>query len=135
MPNETRFVLDACALLRLLQDEPGAEHVQELLNDARAGTHHVMMHIINLGEVIYTIAKVHGWEEGQRKRGEIELLPITILPFSNTTFWKAVELKSKYAMSYADCFAAAAAIHEQATLRTSDPEFKLVSRLVKHEHL
>ncbi len=94
-----------------------------------------MMHILNLGEVIYMTAKQYGRDEGERKREEIRLLPIMIVPFSEKTFWKAVELKSRYAMSYADCFAAAAAIEEKATLFTSDPEFKAVSRLVKLEHI
>ena len=135
MPRDSRFILDACALLRLFQDEPGADHVEMILQEASARKHHVQMHIINLGEVIYSISKVFGWEVAQRKREEIQLLPISIIPFSDKIFWKAVELKSKFAMSYADCFAAAAAIFENATLLTSDPEFKVVSHLVKIEQV
>ena len=133
MPNEPKFVLDACALLRLLQDEPGAGRVHALLTGALAGKHYVSMHLINLGEVIYIIAKEFGWEISQRKKAEIGLLPLQILPFSEPLFWKAVELKSHHPMSYADCFAAAAAIKERATLLTSDPEFKSVKHLVKVE--
>jgi predicted nucleic acid-binding protein len=55
---------------------------------------------------------------------------IIVLPFSETNFWQAVELKAHHAMSYADCFAAAAAIQEQATLLTSDPEFETVRHLI-----
>ena len=135
MPPSVRFVLDACALLRLLQDEPGADRVEAILEEARRGTSQVLLHLVNLGEVVYTIAKRHGWEVGERKREEIKLLPIAILPFEEELFWKAVELKSRYAMSYADCFAAAAAIEQQATLLTSDPEFKVVSHLVRREHV
>lgn len=135
MPSGDKFVLDACALLRFVQDEPGADRVHAFLNRARAGTCRVMMHIINFGEVVYTIGKEHGWEEAQRERGEMSLLPVEIVPFTEQIFWKAVELKSQYAMSYADCFAAAVAIRESATLLTSDPEFAAVQKLVKRQHV
>jgi len=46
-----------------------------------------------------------------------------------------VELKSHHPMSYADCFAAAAAIKEGATLLTSDPEFQSVKHLVNVESI
>lgn len=133
MPNEDRFILDACALLRLLQDEPGAHQVETILQGATTRKYYVQMHIINLGEVIYSIGKEFGWEVAERKRDEIQLLPIAIIPFSDQVFWKAVELKSQFAMSYADCFAAAAAILDHAILLTSDPEFKAVRSLVKVE--
>ena len=135
MPGDDSFVLDACALLRLVQDEPGAHRVQAILGKAKKGTCRVLMHVINLGEVIYTVAKEHGWDEAQRLRAEISLLPIRVVPFSDETFWKAVELKSRYAMSYADCFAAALALEEEATLLTSDPEFSAVQRLIKRQHI
>ena len=130
-----KFILDACALLRWLQDEPGANQVDQFLNGAATGHHQVLMHIMNLGEVIYVIAKDFGWDLAQRKKEEIGLLPIRILPFSESIFWHAVELKAHHAMSYADCFAAAAAIHEQATLLTSDPEFEVVRHLITVEKI
>jgi len=49
------YVLDACALLRLAQDEPGADQVEEILRTAQAGECRVLLHQINLGEVVYRI--------------------------------------------------------------------------------
>ena len=95
MPGGDRFVLDACALLRLVQDEPGAHRVQAILGKAKKGGCQVLLHVINLGEVVYTVAKEHGWDDAQRLRAEISQLPIRIVPFSDETFWKAVELKSR----------------------------------------
>ena len=120
------YVLDACALLRLAQDEPGAERVAEILARAAIGEIRVLLHQINLGEVVYRIGKQFGWEVAERKRGEISLLPIEVAVFSEELFWQAVKLKSEYPMSYADCFAAALAIKEQAILLTSDPEFEVL---------
>lgn len=128
-------VLDACALLRLLQDEPGAEEVDRILRDAQTGHARALIHIVNLGEVIYTIGKARGWEYALRTRSEISLLPLTVIPFSEDLFWHAVELKARYPMSYADCFAAALAIAAHATLLTSDPEFEVLGDLIKRKHV
>ncbi|WP_019864548.1 type II toxin-antitoxin system VapC family toxin [Methylovulum miyakonense] len=117
------YVLDACALLRLAQDEPGAERVADILVAAQAGEARVLLHQINLGEVVYRIAKGFGYAVAERKRAEIKLLPIETVAFSDDIFWAAVKLKSQYAMSYADCFAAALVRREQAVLLSSDPEF------------
>ncbi|NOU23012.1 MAG: type II toxin-antitoxin system VapC family toxin [Methyloglobulus sp.] len=124
------YVLDACALLRLAQDEPGAERVAEILAGAASGDARVLLHQINLGEVVYRIGKQFGWLVAERKRGEISLLPIEIVAFTEEIFWQAVRLKASYPMSYADCFAAALAIKEQAVLLTSDPEFEVLGTAV-----
>lgn len=124
------YVLDACALLRLAQDEPGADKVAEVLSSAQAGSCRVLLHQINLGEVIYRIGKGFGWSVAERKRAEIGLLPIEVVAFSDALFWAAVKLKAQYAMSYADCFAAVLAMQEQAVLLTSDPEFGVLGDAV-----
>ncbi len=124
------YVLDACALLRLAQDEPGADQVAEILGAAQAGECRVLMHQINLGEVVYRIGKGFGWTVAERKQSEIGLLPIETVAFSNEIFWAAVKLKAHYPMSYADCFAAALAMKEKAVLLTSDPEFNVLGNTV-----
>ena len=124
------YVLDACALLRLAQDEPGAELIAEILAQAGSGAGRVLLHQINLGEVIYRIGKQFGWPVAERKRAEIGLLPIEIVAFADGIFWEAVKLKARFPMSYADCFAAALAIAEQAVLLTSDPEFDVLGDAV-----
>jgi uncharacterized protein len=125
------YILDACALLRLAQDEPGADRVAEILADSANGNARVLLHQINLGEVVYRIGKQFGWAVAERKRGEISLLPIEIVAFTEELFWQAVKLKATYPMSYADCFAAALAIKEQAILLTSDPEFEVLGADVR----
>ena len=124
------YVLDACALLRLAQDEPGADQVAEILGAAQAGGCRVLIHQINLGEVVYRIGKGFGWLVAERKQAEIGLLPIEAVAFSNDIFWEAVKLKAHYPMSYADCFAAALAMQNKAVLLTSDPEFNVLGNAV-----
>ena len=124
MPSIETYVLDACALLRLAQDEDGAETIADMMAEAQQGKCRLLMHIINLGEAVYHIAKQFGWETASQKRAEISLLPITIVPFTEETFWHAVKLKAEHAVSYADCFAAALAMQEGATLLMSDPDLE-----------
>jgi ribonuclease VapC len=124
MADSPVFVLDACALLRVAQAEPGMDAVVERLRAARRDECRLLLHQINLGEVVYRIGKVHGWAVAERKRGEIGLLPIEVVKFSDTLFWEAVRLKAAYPISYADAFAAALAMAHGATLLTADPEFE-----------
>ena len=124
MADSPTFVLDACALLRVAQAEPGMDAVVERLRAAQRGECRLLLHQINLGEVVYRIGKVHGWTVAERKRGEIGLLPIEVVKFSDTLFWDAVRLKAAYPISYADAFAAALAIAHGAALLTADPEFE-----------
>jgi predicted nucleic acid-binding protein len=125
------YVLDACALLRLAQNEPGADRVAALLSSAQSGQCRILLHQINLGEVVYRIGKGFGWDIAERKRAEIGLLPIEAVNFSDDVFWAAVKLKARYPMSYADCFAAALAMREQAVLLSSDPEFDVLGDAVR----
>jgi predicted nucleic acid-binding protein len=124
------YVLDACALLRLAQDEAGADRVADILIRAANCEHRVLLHQINLGEVAYRIGKRHGWAVAERKCAEIARLPVEIVAFTDGLFWEAVRLKAAYPMAYADCFAAALAIREQAWLLTSDPEFEVLGDAV-----
>jgi predicted nucleic acid-binding protein len=126
MPDSPVFVLDACALLRVAQAEPGIDAVVERLRAAQRGECRLLLHQINLGEVVYRIGKAYGWAVAERKRGEIGLLPIEVVKFSDTLFWEAVRLKATYPISYADAFAAAVAMAHGATLLTADPEFEVL---------
>jgi ribonuclease VapC len=125
------FVLDACALLRVAQAEPGMDAVVERLRAAQRGECRLLLHQINLGEVVYRIGKVHGWAVAERKRSEIGLLPIEVVKFSDTLFWDAVRLKAAYPISYAEAFAAALAMAHEATLLTADPEFEVLGDRVR----
>ena len=54
-----RFVLDAWAMLALLQmEEPAASRVKMLLEEGEAGNIKLFVSIINFGEVVYRVGKV-----------------------------------------------------------------------------
>jgi len=106
-----------------------------VLRSAATGGCRLLLHIINLGEVVYTVGKHLGRDAAEKTRTQIGLLPVEVVRWSEPLFWHAVALKSQHAMSYADCFAAALAMERGATLLTSDPEFGTVASLVEVERL
>jgi predicted nucleic acid-binding protein len=124
----TRFVLDAWAILALLQkEEPAASRVRALFDRASEGEVTLFLSIINLGEVTYRVGKVRGEAEAQETLRLIRRLPLTVLPADEEAVWAAVGFKTRLAISYADAFAVAAAAHLGATLVTGDPELDLLA--------
>lgn len=127
----TRFVLDAWAILALLQgEEPAASRVKQLLEEASRGDIELSISIINLGEVIYRIGKEKGENEAFETLGQLRRLPLTVVPASEEAAFAAVGFKMHCTLSYADAFAAAAAEALGATLVSGDPELmQLESKL------
>lgn len=131
-----RFVLDAWAVLALLQkEEPAASRVKRLLEDAQESNIELFISIINLGEVIYRIGKVKGENEAQGTLDEIRRLPLTVLPATEEAVFAAVGFKMRYAISYADAFAVATAEDLGAVLVTGAPELVQLGNRIQIERL
>ena len=60
-----RYVLDACALLAFLNDEEGADEVEELLKQSVTDSVSVSMSIVNLLEAYYGELRDKGDEIAQ----------------------------------------------------------------------
>ena len=60
----------------------------------------------------------------------IEQLPINLLSVDDQLISEAAEIKSDYPISYADAFCVATAKRLNGHILTSDPEFKVVEKLV-----
>lgn len=125
------YLLDSFAILRFIQKEPGHEAVKEILEDVRIGKACAMLNVINMGEVIYSVQRRFGLQFKLNVVMNINRLGIVILPAPNDLVFRAAELKARFAMSYADTFAAASAMEHNATLVTGDPEFRQVEHLVR----
>ena len=131
-----RFVLDAWAILALLQrEEPAASRVKELLELAQNGEAELSISIINLGEVIYRVGKVKGEVQAAQTLDDIRRLPLMVVSASDDAVFGAVNLKMRHAISYADAFAAATAEQQGAVLVTGDPELIQISHLIDIEAL
>jgi predicted nucleic acid-binding protein len=131
-----RVVLDAWAMLAMLQgEEPAGSDVRRLLQRAARGEVELLMSIINLGEVTYRIGKVKGEEAAFETLGQMQRLPITVLPATEDTVLAAVRYKIHHTISYADAFAAATADNMGAVLATGDPELIQLDGLIAVQKL
>ena len=119
MAAEPVFVFDACAFIALLEDEPGAEVVEELLQES---ANRCLIHAVSACEVYYDLYRRGNTEDADTLEtilGEYDLELLEALP---SNLWQiAGKLKAEWRrVSLADCFALALAIREEGTLVTSD---------------
>jgi len=135
MASPSPFVLDTFALLAYLRDEPAAERVERLFAEAGKGKQRLLVSIINLGEALYIVERRGGVAKAQDALALIRQLPIEILPADEQAVFSAAHIKASHALSYADAFAVAAALRENAVILTNDPEFAAVESLVTVEWL
>ena len=130
-------VLDSWALIAFFEDEPAAEAVETLLQQAMDGKVKLLMSVVTWGEVYYITMREVSQAAAEQKTQEIAALPIDIIGVSDdlTLTKQAAIFKATHKMSYADCFAAALAKQESAALVTGDPEFKVVEKEIKIQWL
>jgi len=116
-----RYVLDACALIALLQDEEGANVVSDALNLAYKGEAEIIMHKANLLEVYYDAYRYRGREQADLMVEEVKKQPIQInTEITSDIFREAGRLKATYKISFADTFALTQAKVFGGVLLTSD---------------
>ncbi|MDR0608874.1 MAG: PIN domain-containing protein [Planctomycetaceae bacterium] len=115
------FILDACALIALLANEPGAENVIKIIQDAIDGDIIVKINQINLLEVYYDVCKIYGEDAANNALETIRKLPIEIIVgLSDEVFRKAGQIKSKYKIPLGDAIAMAECKINNGILVTSD---------------
>jgi predicted nucleic acid-binding protein len=128
-----KSLLDSFAILAWIQDEKGAQRVEDLLYLAQDHKEELLMNIVNLGEVFYRCARVRDIPFARDILEKLRLLPIKIYPCPNDLVLEASEIKAKYPIAYADAFAAATALREGARVVTGDPDFRLLDPIIEIE--
>ena len=114
------YILDACALLAFLNDEEGADTIEELLIQS-ATDNSVSMSIVNLLEVYYCELRDKGSEIAQIVLDMVQHYSIKIVNMvSEQVFHEASRLKTTYKMSLADCIGIATALELSGQFVTSD---------------
>ena len=126
-----KIVLDSYAILKFYQDEEGADEVEKLLMTAQEGGLWACISEINLGEVYYQTIRRKGLPAARKHLEQFYALPVEVIAPSTEIILTASEIKAHYAISYADCFAAATALKYSASVITGDKEFKKIEHLVK----
>ena len=135
MSESPAFVLDTFALLAYFRDEPAAERIEKLFENAGRGKCRLYLSIINLGEILYITERRGGVAKVQDTLALLRQLPIEILPSDEETVFAASHIKANYAVSYADSFAVVAAQTLGGLLVTGDPEFAAAEDIVNIEWL
>jgi len=118
--STSRIVLDSYALLAHIHEETGWERVEALIDAASAGEQELHISVINLAEVQYRVLRAADDPEAVLR--VVEALPL-IIASADPYVPAMVELKARYAISLADCFAAALAMELGCPVLTGDPEF------------
>lgn len=127
----TVYVLDTSAWLTLIEDEPGADTVQSLLEAAQAGGAILLTSFMSYMEVYYITRQERGVEEAQARIDLMTALPVLRIESSARLSVRAAEIKATRRVSVADAWIAALAGEHEATLVHKDPEFDLVAELVQ----
>ena len=125
--NKT-YVLDASALVVLIENRSGASRVGQLVREADRLNVPLMASVVNWGEVFYLSWTRSGEETARKALNYLSLLPINIVPVDSAQALKAAELRALHRVSYVDCLAAALSSIHQATLVTSDHDFERLGR-------
>lgn len=115
------YILDACAMLAVLSNEPGADLVEGVYERAASGKVVLAMNIINLLEVYYDLIRAYGKERADDFYNEVKHLPLHIYQeISDDVFKEAGRLKVTYKISLADSIALAQTLVLGGELLTSD---------------
>ncbi len=122
------YVLDANAVLDLIEAGPGSRKVERLLQSALQRHSSLLISVLNWGEVFYLLWQRRGEETARRTLANLSRLPLQIVPVDLSQALKAGEIKAMHKIPYVDCVAAALAVLQQAILVTSDRDFEKLGR-------
>jgi predicted nucleic acid-binding protein len=125
------YVLDTSAWLTLIEDEAGADSVEELIAKARAGEIVVLVSFMSFMEVYYITMQERDRHEAQARVDLMAALPGLRVDSTAALGLLAGALKAKHRLSVADAWIAALAQERNATLVHKDPEFEQVEATVK----
>jgi predicted nucleic acid-binding protein len=131
MTKRQNIVFDSWPLIAYLQGEGPAKRVIEILVAAHDRGDSLAMSTINAGEVWYIVAQRRGPEEADRAINLLRSLGIKLIDVDWATTKTAAAFKAKGGISYADCFAAALAKHNEVALITGDREFKQLEKEIE----
>lgn len=117
------FLLDTSALMTLRDDEPGAEHVAELLSAAASQRTLIYACFMSQMELLYRVWRDEGEAAGRLALEQCLALPIQWVESNPQLLRLAAEIKPTSSLSVADAWIAAAARLVGASLVHKDPEF------------
>jgi len=125
------YILDTSAILAFIEDEAGADEVQDLLVEALDGKSRVIVSVISLIEVYYITLQEQGPKVANDRIQTIENLPIEQLTLPLDLVKNIGKIKAAHSISFADCCIAGVAKAQKATLVHKDPEYEDLEKEIK----
>lgn len=132
----TSYVLDSSALIRYIDDEAGAERVEELLGDCVAGRIGICISALQWGEIAGNLRKRQGASQERRILSSLLPTEAEIVSVNGERAVRAAEIKVDRKVSYADAIALELAMSfSDHVFVTADYGFKDVADLARIEFL
>ena len=125
------YVLDSSALLAFIEEEQGADIVQNLLERGEAEEITLLVSFMSFMEVCYISLQERDESEAQERLRLMGALPILRVESTEALGVVASQLKASYRISVADAWIAALAKDRNAILVHKDPEFEQVEMEIK----
>jgi ribonuclease VapC len=131
MAVKNLFVLDTSALLSLRGNEPGADRVEKLLQQATRRQCRLLVSFMTRMEILYLIWRDEGEQQAREALRLLDSLAIEWVTCEPRILEASAHVKSHGGLSVADSWIAATAISREATLIHKDPEFQKFKELAQ----
>jgi len=129
--KKDKFLLDTSAVFTLMEDEAGAERVQNIIRSRS-----VIIPFTVLLETHYVTFREQGQDVADLRYAMLKQLPADFIwEIDEPTLLCASEFKAMHDVSFADALIAAFAKRHNAVLIHKDPEFDALSEMIRQEHL
>jgi len=129
--SDNRFLLDTSALMTLIEDEAGANRVEQIIGQGRATLPWPV-----LLELYYITRQESGPAEADRRYALASRLNVQLLwDMDEPTVLTAGRLKAEHRISFADALIAAFALRTGTILVHKDPEYDALDGVIAMERL
>jgi predicted nucleic acid-binding protein len=133
--SQKTFVLDTSALLAFVQNEAGADRVEQILMSARERDCATYISFISLAELYYIT-----WQEAGRSTALelvvlVKSLPLSVIESTERLTLFAGSIKANHRLSLANAFIVATASQVGGILVHKDPEIEQVKGIITTEKL
>lgn len=130
------YVLDASAILRMLDREAGWERVAALLEASWEGSAEILLSAVQWGEIAGKLRKRLGPDRQNQALADLSEFHLHIVEVTPERAVRAAELKVDHGIGYADAFALEVALEKPGSvLVTADYGFKAVEAVAAIEFL
>lgn len=130
------YVLDSSALIRYVDNEAGAERVEEILGFCAGWQARLRISAVQWGEVAGNLRHRFGALQEERILSGVIPSEAEIVPATSDRAKRAGEIRVDHGISYADSFAVELTLDSsEHVLVTADFGFKPVADLIKIEFL